>query len=100
MSRPLRIEFPQAVYHVTGRGNARQDIVADDDDRRRFLANLAHVVERYGWLCHAYCLMGNHYHLLIETPQPNLSRGMRQLRTVKGVGMSWPGIRGHQVKGH
>lgn len=79
MARPLRLEFPHAVYHVTGRGNARQDIVADDDDRRRFLAILAHVVDRYGWLCHAYCLMDNHYHLLIETPQPNLSQGMRQL---------------------
>jgi REP element-mobilizing transposase RayT len=79
MARPLRLEFPHAVYHVTGRGNARQGIVADDSDRRRFLAILAHVVDRYGWLCHAYCLMDNHYHLLIETPKPNLSQGMRQL---------------------
>jgi REP element-mobilizing transposase RayT len=79
MARPLRLEFSHAVYHVTGRGNARQDIVADDHDRRRFLATLAHVVDRYGWLCHAYCLMDNHYHLLIETPKPNLSQGMRQL---------------------
>ena len=79
MARPLRLEFPHAVYHVTGRGNARQDIVADDTDRRCFLAILAHVVDRYGWLCHTYCLMDNHYHLLIETPKPNLSQGMRQL---------------------
>lgn len=79
MARPLRLEFPHAVYHITGRGNARQDIVVDDDDRRRFLATLAHVVDRYGWLCHAYCLMDNHYHLLVETPKPNLSQGMRQL---------------------
>ncbi|ULA63282.1 MAG: Y1Tnp domain-containing protein [Nitrospira sp.] len=79
MARPLRIEFPGAVYHVTSRGNARQDIVTDDQDRSQWLILLAHVVERYGWRCHAYCLMDNHYHLLIETPQPTLSLGMRQL---------------------
>jgi REP-associated tyrosine transposase len=79
MSRPLRIEFPGAVYHVTGRGNARQRIYRNDEDREQFLSVLAHVVDRYGWLCHADCLMDNHYHLLIETPKPNLSLGMRQL---------------------
>lgn len=79
MARPLRVEFPGAVYHVTSRGNARQDIVADDRDRATVLTLLGHVIDRFGWLCHAYCLMDNHYHLLIETPQPNLSRGMRQL---------------------
>jgi REP element-mobilizing transposase RayT len=79
MARPLRIEYPGAVYHVTSRGNARQDIVADDRDRTQFFALLAHVIDRYGWLCHAYCLMDNHYHLLLETPQANLSQGMRQL---------------------
>ncbi|MBX3324921.1 MAG: transposase [Nitrospira sp.] len=79
MARPLRIEYPGAVYHVTSRGNARQDIVVDDRDRQQFLALLAQVIDRFGWRCHAYCLMDNHYHLLLETPQPNLSRGMRQL---------------------
>lgn len=79
MSRPLRIEFPGAIYHVTSRGNARQRIYRDDGDRERFLSILAHVVDRYAWLCHAYCLMDNHYHLLVETPKPNLSLGMRQL---------------------
>ncbi|MFO0700343.1 MAG: transposase [Nitrospira sp.] len=79
MARPLRIEYPGAVYHVTSRGNARQAIVQDDRDRTRFLETLAHVIDRFGWRCHAYCLMDNHYHLLLETPQPNLSRGMRQL---------------------
>lgn len=79
MARPLRIEFSGAVYHVTSRGNARQDIVRDDRDRTQFLTLLAHVIDRYGWRCHAYCLMDNHYHLLLETPQPNLSLGMRQL---------------------
>ena len=79
MARPLRLEFSGAVYHVTSRGNARQNIVLDNRDRSLFLSLLAHVVDRYGWLCHAYCLMDNHYHLLIETPKPNLSLGMRQL---------------------
>ena len=79
MTRPLRIEYSGAVYHVTSRGNARNTIVADDQDRLQFLAVLEHVVKRYNWLCHAYCLMSNHYHLLIETPDANLSIGMRQL---------------------
>ncbi len=79
MARPLRLSFPGAVYHVTSRGNAWHDIVADDRDRSQWLSFLAHVVDRYGWLCHAYCLMDNHYHLVIETPKPNLSIGMRQL---------------------
>lgn len=82
MARPLRIEFPGAVYHVTSRGNARQKIFRDDEDRETFLAVLAWVVERFGWRCHAYCLMDNHFHLLLETPQANLSRGMRQLNGV------------------
>lgn len=82
MARPLRIEYPGAVYHVTSRGNARIDIYADDSDRQLFLAILAQVVKRFNWLCHAYCLMGNHYHLLIETPEGNLSAGMRQLNGV------------------
>ena len=76
MARPHRIEFPGAVYHVTSRGNARQDIVADDRDRSQWVTFLAQVVDRYGWLCHAYCLMDNHDHLLIETPQPTLSPDM------------------------
>lgn len=82
MARPLRLQFPHAVYHVTSRGNARQKIVRDDHDRARFLSILQQVVERFGWLCHAYCLMNNHYHLLVETPQPTLSAGMRQLNGV------------------
>lgn len=82
MSRPLRIEFPGAIYHVTSRGNARNEIFLNDSDREAFLATLAWVVERFGWMCHAYCLMDNHFHLLIETPEPNLSSGMRQLNGV------------------
>jgi putative transposase len=79
MARPLRIEFPFAVYHITSRGNARADIFNDGSDRYTFLDALSNVVIRYNWLCHAYCLMDNHYHLLIETPDANLSHGMRQL---------------------
>lgn len=79
MARPLRIEYEGAVYHITSRGNARQDIFLDDEDRLSFLKILSDVVARYNWVCHAYCLMPNHYHLLVETPDANLSRGMRQL---------------------
>ena len=68
MSRPLRIQFPGAVYHLTARGNNRSAIFLDDHDRGVFLDRLGDLVERYNWICHAYCLMGNHYHLLIETP--------------------------------
>jgi len=82
MARPLRVEFPGALYHVTSRGNAGQEVFLDDGDRLNFLDILAEVVERYRFICYAYCLMGNHYHLLLETPEANLSRGMRQLNGV------------------
>ena len=82
MARPLRIEYPGAIYHITSRGNAGQPIYKDDKDRETFLELLVSVVKRYRWLCHAYCLMGNHYHLLIETPEGNLSQGMRQLNGI------------------
>ena len=82
MARPLRIEYPGAVYHVTSRGNARKKIFSDDRDRKIFLFILGTIVKRYNWLCHAYCLMDNHYHLMIETPDSNLSIGMRQLNGI------------------
>jgi len=82
MSRPLRIEYEGALYHITSRGNAKQDIYLDDRDRWSFLDILSKTITRTGWLCHAYCLMSNHYHLLIETPQANLSQGMRHLNGV------------------
>jgi putative transposase len=82
MARPLRLEYLGAVYHLTARGNARQAIYVDDEDRRLFLQLLGAAVERYQWRCHAYCLMPNHYHLLVETPQGYLSAGMRQLNGV------------------
>jgi len=82
MARPLRIEFPGALYHITSRGNARQDIFLHEKDYRTFLEVLCEVVEDFKWILHAYCLMPNHYHLLVETPEANLSRGMRQLNGV------------------
>ena len=82
MSRPLRLQFPGGVYHVTARGNDRRPIFEDDDDCARFLIVLASTVARYRVLCHAYCLMGNHYHLLLQTPEANLSVAMRQLNGV------------------
>jgi len=82
MARPLRIEYDGALYHVTSRGNERKPIFKDDTDRELFLDVLSHVTDRFNWLCHAYCLMDNHYHLVIETPDGNLSKGMRQLNGV------------------
>jgi putative transposase len=75
MSRPIRIEFSGALYHVTSRGDRREAIFEDDADRSRFLEVLGQVARDFNWLCHAYCLMTNHYHLVIETPDGNLSKG-------------------------
>ena len=82
MSRPLRLEFPDALYHLTSRGDRREDIYEDDVDRRTFLDVLSPVIGQFNWTCYAYCLMSNHYHLLIQTPDANLSKGMRQLNGV------------------
>ena len=79
MARPLRVEYPGAFYHVTSRGVAQQTIFFDDQDRERFLDLLGCVHDRYGFVFHCYCLMDNHYHLEIETPYGNLSRGMQWL---------------------
>ena len=77
MARPLRIEFAGAVYHVTSRGNARQDIVRDDVDREKWVDWLRRTVETYNWHLHAWVLMTNHAHLFVETPEPNLSAAMQ-----------------------
>ncbi|HEY3169837.1 MAG TPA: transposase [Thermoanaerobaculia bacterium] len=79
MSRPLRLEFPGALYHVTSRGHERGPIFRDSVDRRHFLNVLASIIPDQAWLLHSYCLMGNHYHLLVETGRPTLSRGMHSL---------------------
>lgn len=77
--RPPRIQAANATYHVTCRGNRRDEIVRDDDDRRRFLAIVRSVGLRLDWSCHFYCLMTNHYHLLVTTPEPNLAIGMHAI---------------------
>ena len=82
MARPLRIELTGGLYHVTARGDRREAIYLDEDDRLAWLALLGDVCERFNWRCHAFCQMTNHYHLVIETPEGNLSRGMRQLNGV------------------
>lgn len=82
MARPLRIEFPGAVYHVTARGDRKEAVYLDEEDRRAFLQVLGEVCGRFDWSVYAYCLMTNHYHLLLETARANLSRGMRQLNGV------------------
>jgi REP element-mobilizing transposase RayT len=79
MARPLRIEYPGAFYHVTSRGNEKRDIFKNRKDREKFLVYLQSSVERYGALIHAYCLMTNHYHLLLETPRGNLSEIMQHI---------------------
>lgn len=81
MARPLRIEFPGALHHVSSRGNERRPIVRDDVDRRMFLTILGQAVTRFGWSLTAWVLMTNHFHLVILTPQPNLSRGMHWLNS-------------------
>jgi len=82
MVRPLRIEFTGALYHVTARGNQRTTIFLDDEDRREWLEIVARTSERFQWTIHAYCQMGNHFHLLVQTPRPNLARCMRHLNGV------------------
>jgi putative transposase len=100
MSRPLRIEYPGAVYHITSRGNEKKPVFKDDQDRANFLNTLQHVNKRYNWICHAYCLMTNHFHLLIETPDGNLSLGMRQLNGVyTQLFNKWHGRVGHLFQG-
>ncbi len=96
MSRPIRIEFPNALYHVTARGDRREDIFEDDFDRQTFLATLEQVITQFNWTCYAWCLMDNHYHLLIQTPEGNLSKGMRQLNGVYTQASN----RRHQRVGH
>jgi REP element-mobilizing transposase RayT len=96
MARPMRIEYPGAVYHITSRGNERKPIFKDNKDRRIFLEIVQKTNYRYNFICHAYCLMGNHYHLLIETPDGNLSKGMRQLNGVYTQAFN----RRHKTVGH
>lgn len=79
MARPLRLELAGGLYHVTARGNRREAIYFSDRDRRAWLALLGDVCSAHGWRCHAWCQMTNHYHLVVETPDRDLARGMRRL---------------------
>jgi len=79
MARPLRIEYPGAFYHILNRGQRQEAIVDDDRDRERFLLCLERMVERYNVVVHTYCLMTNHYHLILETPDANVSRAVQWL---------------------
>ena len=96
MARPIRVEFADAVYHVTARGNERKAIYRDDQDRQRFLETTQEVHDRFGVVIHAYCLMPNHYHLLIQTPRANLSAAVGWLQTTYAVRFN----RRHQRSGH
>lgn len=82
MARPLRIELSGGIYHVTSRGDGREDIFLSDQDRIAWLEVFGQTCERFNWVCHAWCQMTNHYHLLVETPEANLAQGMRQLNGV------------------
>ena len=79
MARKLRVEYAGAIYHVMNRGDRRELIFIDDADRQRFVETLGEVCAKTGWQVHAYVLMPNHFHLLVETPQPNLVAGMKWL---------------------
>lgn len=96
MTRPLRIEIPGALYHVTSRGDRQERIFADDMDRRIWLMILGETCLRYRFVVHAYCQMTNHYHLVVETPLANLSRGMRHLNGAYSQHFN----RRHELVGH
>ncbi|MBN1621554.1 MAG: transposase [Endomicrobiales bacterium] len=82
MSRPLRISYEGAIYHITARGNEKRDIFIEDYDRIYFLKLLEKCIHHFKWICHAYCLMDNHYHFIMEITRTNISEGMRQLNGV------------------
>jgi REP element-mobilizing transposase RayT len=96
MPRLPRPELAGGIHHVYSRGAVKQPIFIDDLDRRRYLSILAKVTHRMAWRCLAYCLMGNHMHLLIETPEPNLGRGMQRLHGTYGQAFN----RRHEAAGH
>jgi REP element-mobilizing transposase RayT len=82
MTRPLRLELPGGVYHLTSRGDGRDDIFLVDVDCERWLGILASLCQRFNWRCHAYFQMTNHYHVVLATADANLARGMRQINGV------------------
>jgi hypothetical protein len=96
MSRPLRLEYPGAVYHISARGNGGQPLFLKDADRERFLHLLALEINQHRWLCHGYCLLEDRYLLVIETPEANLGRGMARLNAVYSQWFN----RRHRRSGH
>jgi len=96
MARPLRLELAGGLYHITSRGDGGEDIYLDETDRLAWLDVFAQVCQRFNWVCHAWCQMSNHYHLLIETPEANLAQGMRQLNGVYTQSFN----RRHARRGH
>ena len=96
MPRQLRVEFPGAIYHVMSRGDRREAIFLDDVDRQDFLKTLAEACQKTGWQIHAYCLMGNHFHLVVETPDANLVAGMRWLLSAYTIRLNHR----HKLFGH
>lgn len=96
MTRPLRLEFPGALYHLTARGDRRKSIFTDETDREYWLELLKLVCQRFNFIVHAYCQMGNHYHLMVETIEGNLAQGMRQLNSVYAQEFN----RRHRFVGH
>ena len=89
MARPLRIQFPGAMYHIISRGVARMTIFHNEQDRGKFIQFMERVFEKYHWICHAYCLLGTHYHILLETPDANLVPGMKQLNQLYSQFYNW-----------
>jgi hypothetical protein len=100
MARPTRVELKNAVYFISSKGNGSRPIADDDADREMFLDTLKYVINRYGWICHAYCIGATEYDLAIETPKPNLSIGMRQLNGMYTQKYNKKhGVRGHIFQG-
>jgi REP element-mobilizing transposase RayT len=96
MPRKLRIEYSGAMYHVMSRGDRREKIYLDDVDRQDFVKTLAEACQKTNWQVHAYCLMPNHYHLVLETPEPNLVAGMALLQSTYTIRLNHR----HQLFGH
>ena len=80
MPRQLRIQYEGAIYHLMSRGDRREEIFRDDLDRKSFLMTLGGACQKTGWQVYAYCLMNNHFHLVVETPQANLAEGIGECR--------------------
>ena len=96
MPRKLRLEFPGAMYHLMSRGDQREDIFLCDVDRYDFLKTLAEACRKTDWQVHAFCLMRNHYHLVVETPHPNLVAGMAWLQSTYTIRLN----NRHNLTGH